>query len=66
MKIADVDEAARRHGFEALAVRCISMGSMATFRDGAVELRPLSAVLEARSERSDELGPQQASSELSG
>ena len=60
MKIADVDEASRRHGFEALAVRCISMGSMATFRDGNVELRPLSAVLETRSERSNELGPEQA------
>jgi tRNA uracil 4-sulfurtransferase len=59
MKIADVDEATRRHGFDELALRCISMGSMATFRDGAVELRPLGAVLEARSERLNELGPEQ-------
>jgi tRNA uracil 4-sulfurtransferase len=62
MKIADVDEASRRHGFAELVVRCIAMGSMATFRDGAVELRPLTDVLEARTERTSELGPEQASS----
>ncbi|MDA4112973.1 MAG: tRNA 4-thiouridine(8) synthase ThiI [Thaumarchaeota archaeon] len=61
MKIADVDEAGRRHGFDELAARCISMGSMATFRDGAIQLRPLSAVLDARSERLNELGPERAS-----
>jgi tRNA uracil 4-sulfurtransferase len=59
MKIVEVDEASRRHGFDDLVVRCINMGSMATFRDGAVELRPLSGVLGARTEQTRELGPEQ-------
>ncbi len=40
MKIEDVDESARRLGFDELATKCISMGSMATFKDDAVEMRP--------------------------
>jgi thiamine biosynthesis protein ThiI len=62
MKIEDVDESSRRLGFDELATKCISLGSMATFRDDAVELRPLSEVLEARARRADERGLEQATS----
>ncbi len=61
MKVADVDEAARRHGFEELAASCISMASIATFRDTAVELRPLSEIV-GRDGDERELGLPQASS----
>jgi tRNA uracil 4-sulfurtransferase len=45
MKVKEVDEAAERHGFEDLSISCMSMASVATFRDGAVEVRALGDVL---------------------
>jgi thiamine biosynthesis protein ThiI len=61
MKIEDVDEASRRLRFADLASRCISLGTMATFRDGSHELRPLPDVLEARARPESRLGPQPSS-----
>jgi len=62
MKVADVDESSRRFRFDELATRCISMGSMATFRDGAVELRPLGDVLEDVTHKASEPDLEQTAS----
>ncbi len=63
MKIEDVDESCRRLRFDELATKCISLGSMATFRDDVVDLRPLSDVLEARARKADEQRLEQATSQ---
>ena len=63
MKIEDVNESARRLGFDELATKCISMGSMATFKDDAVEMRPLSDVLGSRNRHAGDLGLEQPASQ---
>lgn len=45
MKVDEVDEAARRHGFEELSTSCVSMASIATFGEGSVNVRPLSEII---------------------
>ncbi len=59
MKIADVDEASRRLDFQGLADRSVAMGHIASFPEGAVDLRPLGEVL-AKTRREGELGLQRA------
>ena len=56
MKIADVDEAATHFGFDELASRCISMASVATFRNGRVDLVPLEKLLADEKQGPQELG----------
>jgi thiamine biosynthesis protein ThiI len=51
MKVEDVDEAARRFGFDELASRCMAMGTLATFQGGAVAVQPLGVVLGEKSPR---------------
>lgn len=60
MKVGEVDEASLRFGFVGLAARCISMGTVATFKDGSVETRPLGDFLDGGSIPETEVGAEHA------